>query len=209
VRGSPQMGKRCVWCGEDGYTHHGGERQTPLKWIWQELQKTMASRVTIRHREPHDFLCEQICSALPKRPQPAASTMLKETMIQFWPEPRRSCRLSNQEKCLRQGRRSSEGGSKPTSPLRPDRRALRRRKCRANARAHATGSGLSTGCSRPVCWTPRLMRCLGPPTLLCQLVKYVSESRHALAQLVEIYFRNDQDIHCGARTNRGVTGPIG
>jgi hypothetical protein len=29
-------------------------------------------------------------------------------------------------------------------------RALRRRKCRAAARAHATGSGLSTRCSRPV-----------------------------------------------------------
>jgi hypothetical protein len=35
------------------------------------------------------------------------------------------------------------------------------------------------------------MRCLGHPTLLCQLVKYVSESRHALVQLVEIYLRND------------------
>jgi hypothetical protein len=61
-----------------------------------------------------------------------------------------SCRAAR-EKCLRQGRRSSEEGSKPRSPLRPSRRALRRRKCRADARAHATGSGLSTrvlGCDR-------------------------------------------------------------
>ena len=56
----------------------------------------------------------------------------KETMMQFWSEPRRSCRLSSQEKCLRQGRRSSEEGSKPRSPLRPSRRAPRRRKCRAD-----------------------------------------------------------------------------
>ena len=35
--------------------------------------------------------------------------------MQFWSEPRRSCRLSSREKCLRQGRRSSEEGSKPRS----------------------------------------------------------------------------------------------
>jgi hypothetical protein len=62
---------------------------------------------------------------------------------QFWFEPRRSCRLSSQKECLRQGRRSSEEGSKPSSPLRPNRRAVRRRRCRADARAHTTGSGLS------------------------------------------------------------------
>src|ERR1700730_15027324 len=32
-------------------------------------------------------------------------------MMQFWSEPRRSCRLSSQVKCLRQARRSSEEGS--------------------------------------------------------------------------------------------------
>jgi len=153
------MGKRCVYrerCGGDGYTHHGGERQTPPKWIWQELlrKRWLVVRQS-RHREPHDFLCKQICSALSQSGRTGRLDNAKETMMQSWSEPRRSCRLSSQEKCLRQGRRSSEGGSKHRSPLRPSRRALRRRKCRADARAHARGSGLSTRCSRPVCWAPR------------------------------------------------------
>jgi hypothetical protein len=61
---------------------------------------------------------------------------------------------------------------------------------RADARAHAAGSGLSTRCGRSVCWVPWANAVPRDRTLLCQLVKYVSESRHALAQLVEIYFRN-------------------
>jgi hypothetical protein len=90
----------------------------------------------------------------PKRPhRPPRQCQGNDDAILVRAQPIMS--VEQQEKCLRQGRRSSEGGSKPRSPLRPSRRALPRRKCRADARAHATGSGLSTRCSRPVCWAPR------------------------------------------------------
>src|SRR6516162_7242856 len=49
------------------------------------------------------------------------------------------------------------------------------------------------------------LRCFAP---LDQLGEDLSESRHALAQLVEIPLRNDQDIHGGEGANRGAAGPI-
>ena len=42
-----------------------------------------------------------------------------------------------------------------------------------------------------------------------QLSENVSESRQALAQLVEICLGNNQDIHGDAGANRGVSGSIG
>ena len=149
--------KRCLKerVAEADIRHHGGSGKTPPKWIWQELlrKRWLVVRQS-RHREPHEFLCKQICPALPKRPlrSPRQCQGNDDAILV---RARRSCRLSSREKCLRQGRRSSEEGSKPRSPLRPSRRAQRRRKCRADARAHATGSGLSTRCSRPVCRAPR------------------------------------------------------
>jgi hypothetical protein len=80
--------------------------------MWQEMlgKRWLVVRQS-SHREPHDFLCKGDLFGASPSGRIGRLDNGKETMLQFWSQPGRSCRLSSQEKCLRQGRRSSKKGS--------------------------------------------------------------------------------------------------
>ena len=133
----------------------------------------------------------------------------KEAMMQFWSEPRRARRLSREETRLRQGRQLSEGGFKARarSPL-----------CHESppAAAGRMPRGSPTSCYRIGVEYP-----LRPPSMLGSwdecgdsvTARCFASSLNTFPKAGTLWRNLSKsifgmiEIHCGARTNRGVTGP--